>query len=278
MRLTIKNIVVNVLLLLITQSSFAQNENNLVQDSIIPLDNDKGFAWDMSFAFKTMNVFRGLLPSRAPVLSTQAGFKAGSFVLGAYGGASFNGGYTETDLILMYYRPKFYIRADWYYNFTEGITNIPTPSGFFDFRPDITRGLLDFMVKVKPLKNVELMSSTFLYGRDRPPLPEDDAAGIPLRRGEQRYSQYFKLQYNWVKDRFKISAHAGYSFSWNDPSGETFYAENPGFTDLGVSFYRKIVDTKSISIPLKASLYWNTVSNDVYLVGSILLVEITQLK
>jgi hypothetical protein len=173
-----------VLALFATLALTGQNENNLVQDSIIPLDSDAGFVWDMSFAFKTMNVFRGLLPSKAPVLSTEAGFKAGNNVVGAYGGASFNGGYTETDLILMYYRPKFYIRADWYYNFTEGITNIPTASGFFDFRPDITRGLLDFMVKVKPARNIELMSSTLLYGRDRPPLPEDEAAGIPLRRGE----------------------------------------------------------------------------------------------
>ena len=275
--MTIRDSYFFIVIAFVTHVAMAQNENQLIQDSILPVGVEKGFVWDMSFAFKTMNVFRGLLPSRAPVLSTEAGFKAGSLVVGAYGGASFNGGYTETDLILMYYRPKFYIRADWYYNFTEGITNIPTPSGFFDFRPDITRGLLDFMVKVKPAKNVELMSSTFLYGRDRPSLPEDDAAGIPLRRGEQRYSQYFKLQYNWVRDRSKILVHAAYSFSWNDPGGETFYADKPGFTDLGVTFYRKMFDTKTISVPFKASVYWNTVSNDVYLVGSILLIELSKL-
>ena len=90
-----------VLALFATLALTGQNENNLVQDSIIPLDSDAGFVWDMSFAFKTMNVFRGLLPSKAPVLSTEAGFKAGNIVVGAYGGASFNGGYTETDLILV---------------------------------------------------------------------------------------------------------------------------------------------------------------------------------
>ena len=255
----------------------AQNETHLIQDSIIQFATGKKMVWDISFEFKTMNVFRGLLPSRAPALSTQAGIKFGSLVLGAYGGASFNGGYTETDLILMFYRPRFYIRADWYYNFTEGITNIPTPSGFFDFRPDITRGLLDFMVKVKLTKYLEARSSTFLYGRDRPSLPEDDAAGIPLRRGEQRYSQYFKLQYSWVREKSKIVLHAGYSFSWNDPSGPTFYGNKPGFNDIGVSFYRKIIDTKTISIPFKASFYINTVSNDIYLVGTLQLIELSKL-
>ena len=166
--------------------AFAQNENNLIEDSIIQVDSYEKVAWDMSFAFKTMNVFRGLLPSKAPTFSTQAGLKAGNFIIGFYGGASTNGSYTETDLILMYYRPKFYIRADWYYNFTEGITNIPTPSGFFDFNPEVTRGLLDFMFHVQLSKKFTLKSSTFLFGRDRPSLPEDDANDILLRRGAQR--------------------------------------------------------------------------------------------
>ena len=260
-----------------TLISTAQNENELIEDGTIQIDTSKNFVWAMSFTFQTMNVFRGLLPSKAPALSTQAGVKYGDFILGAYGGASFNGGYTETDLILMYYKPKFNLRLDWYYNFTEGITNIPIASGFFDFNPEVTRGLLDFMVNVKLTKKLDLMSSTFLYGRDRPSLPEDDANNILLRRGEQRYTQYFKLQYNWKFQKSKIQAHLAYSFSWNDFDGPTFYGTKPGFTDLGVSFYKVIFDTKTVSIPFKASLYVNTVSNNVYLVGSILVLELSKI-
>ncbi len=267
------------LLLLLTFSAIGvrgQNENTLLEDSILRVDDREKWEWDMSFAFKTMNVFRGLLPSRAPAFSTQAGVKYNHWILGFYGGSSTNGGYTETDLILIYYKPRFNVHLEWYYNFTEGITNIPTPSGFFDFDPETTRGLLDLIVNVKLSDHVKLMSSTFLFGRDRPSLPQDEADGILLRRGEQRYTQYFKVSYGWAWGHTKAEVHAGGSFSWNNPSGPTFYGDNPGFNDIGVSFTRDIFEKASVRIPIKASAYVNTVTNNVYLVASIQLIEISR--
>lgn len=258
--------------------AFTQNENTLVEDSILNVDTDQPFIWDMSFAFKTMNVFRGLLPSRAPALSTQAGIKYGRVILGMYGGASFNGGYTETDLILIYYQPKWDVHLEWYYNFTEGITNIPTPSGFFDFDPETTRGLLDLIVHYRLPKNLELFSSTFLFGRDRPSTPEDDANDIQLRRGAQRYTQYLALAYNWYWGASKVGVHLGGSFSWNDFSGATFYGNRPGFNDIGVSFYRKLFNTKTVSIPIKASAYINALTNNVYLTATIQVIEISKIR
>ena len=64
----------------------AQNENTLVKDSIINVENPGPWVWDMSLELKTMNPFRGLLPSNAPTFSTQAGVKYKSWILGAYGG------------------------------------------------------------------------------------------------------------------------------------------------------------------------------------------------
>ncbi|MCV9386281.1 hypothetical protein [Reichenbachiella ulvae] len=256
----------------------AQNENDLIEDSIIHVNSSAdGVIWDMSFSFKTMNVFRGLVPSRAPVFATQAGVKVKDFILGFYGGASTNGYYTETDLILMYYRPKFNIRADWYYNFTEGITNIPSPSGFFDLNPEVTRGLLDVIIKVNLPKKLEWESSTLLYGRDRPSLPEDDQNGIELRRGKQRYSQYFKISYVAKINETKLLPYIGYSYSWSDFSGPSFYGDRPGFNDIGVSISRKIFDTKTISIPFKATLSYNNLSNNIYLVGTLSLIELSKI-
>jgi len=90
-------------------------------------------------------------------------------------GASFNGGYTETGLIAIYYRPKWDVHLAWYCNFTEGITNILVPSGFFDFNPETTWGLLDLIFHIQFTKRLLISSSTFLYGRDRPSLREDNA-------------------------------------------------------------------------------------------------------
>ena len=271
-------LVIAVLFMLsLVQKGYGQNESTIVEDSLINLEPQQDFSWDMSFAFKTMNVFRGLVPSKAPALSTQAGVRYKDFIGGFYGGASFNGVYTETDLILIYYRPTFNIRADWYYNFTEGITNIPTPSGFFDFNPDVTRGLLDLMATYNINKNWSLNSSTFLYGRDREVLPEDAENGVPLRRGDQRYTQYFKVQYSWYLEKSKFTAHVGGSFSWSDFGGPTFYGDRAGFNDIGVSFSRKLVDSPEITIPIKVATTLNTVTNNIYLVAVIQLVDISRL-
>ncbi len=264
--------------LFIIYPCLAQNENNLIQDSIIQVNSKEKFDWDVSFSFKTMNVFRGLVPSRAPVFSTQGGVKAGDFILGFYGGSSTNGGYTETDLILVYYRPKLTIRADWYYNFTEGITNIPSPSGFFDFDPETTRGLLDLMVGYKISKNFSVLSSTLVFGRDRPSLPEDDLAGIPLRRGDQRYSQYFKLDYTKKIGEAKFQSHVGYSFSWTDFQGATFYSDRAGFNDIGVSISRNILNSKTINLPFKAAVTFNPLSNNIYLYGTVSVIELSKFK
>ncbi len=258
-------------------SASAQNDNTILEDSILQVETPDKWLWDMSFAFKTMNVFRGLVPSRAPVFSTQAGVKYGPVILGFYGGSSTNGGYTETDLILIYYKPKFNVHLEWYYNFSEGITNIPTPSGFFDFDPETTRGLLDFIINVKLTDHLNLNSSTLLFGRDRPSLPEDDANNIPLRRGDQRYSQYLKIAYGWHWGHTKAEVHVGGSFSWADFSGPTFYGNNPGFNDIGVSFSRDLFEKASVRIPVKASAYINTITNNIYLVATIQIIEISRL-
>ncbi len=258
--------------------SYAQNENTLITDSIIELDSEKKWVGDMAFQFKTMNVFRGVLPSRAPVLSTQAGVKYKSLIMGFYGGSSFNGGYTETDFILIYYKPKFDIHLEWYYNFTEGITNIPTPSGFFDFNPETTRGLLDFIFNYDITNHFKVTSSTLLFGRDRPALSEDLANDIQLRRGPQRYSQYLEFSYYWYLNKTKVVSHVGGSFSWVNFNGETFYGNRPGFNDIGITFYHKLFNTENFSIPIKASISVNTLSNNVYLMAGVQLLELTKIK
>lgn len=122
---------------------------------------------------------------------------------------------------------------------------------FFDFNPETTRGLLDFMAEVSLSKHFNLKSSTFLFGRDRGVLPEDEQDGIQLRRGDRRYTQYFKLSYIKKFNKAKILVHAGYSYSWTDLYGPTFYADRPGFNNIGISTTRNIFETNTVDIPSK---------------------------
>jgi hypothetical protein len=165
---------------------WSQADNNIIEDSVLSSNKTTKINWDLSLAFKTMNVFRGINPSRAPVFSSQAGFKYNNFVIGFYGGSSTNGKYTETDLILMYYKPKFDLQVQWYYNFTEGVTHIKNPSGIFDFNTQTSIAMLDVIINKRIGNNLKFTSSTLLFGRDKIPVPNDIANEIPLLRGQQR--------------------------------------------------------------------------------------------
>jgi hypothetical protein len=257
---------------------WSQADNNIIEDSVLSSNKTTKINWDLSLAFKTMNVFRGINPSRAPVFSSQAGFKYNNFVIGFYGGSSTNGKYTETDLILMYYKPKFDLQVQWYYNFTEGVTHIKNPSGIFDFNTQTSIAMLDVIINKRIGNNLKFTSSTLLFGRDKIPVPNDIANEIPLLRGQQRYSQYLNLEYYKNIGDNKIEGHIGGSFSWSNFNGPTLYGSKAGFSDLGFSFSRKLIQGSKFNIPVKAAILINTVTNQIYVVASIYLIQLTKLK
>ena len=102
---------------------------------------------------------------KAPTLATNAGVIWNNWVFSMYGGVGMDGVYQETDFILVYQKDWLNIRMEYYYNFTEGITDIPIPSGLFDFDKSTTRGLLDFIFDLSLDKNRqwELTSSTLIF-------------------------------------------------------------------------------------------------------------------
>ena len=204
--------------------------------------------------------------------------KYNDFILGMYGGAAFNGHYNETDLFLIYYRPKWDLTLEWFYNFTDGITNIPEPSGLFDFNPETTRAVLDLIFNVRPVENLMLSSSTYLFGRDRLALDEDIANNVLLRRGEQQYSQYLNVAYSWNWADTKVEANFGGTFSWADFNGPNFIThDGPGITDVGIKFKRKVLKNSTSNIPIQVSAHFNPADNNAYLIAKIMIVQINKL-
>ena len=253
----------------------AQNSNEIIEDSLFDY-SDRNVHFDLAFAFKTQNYFRGLLPSKAPTLATNAGVIWNNWVFSMYGGVGMDGVYQETDFILVYQKDWLNIRMEYYYNFTEGITDIPIPSGLFDFDKSTTRGLLDFIFDLSLDKNRqwELTSSTLIFGRDTK-LEEQIVDGESvIIRTDQRYSQYFELGYNWKANRYKIEAFVGGSFSWEDPNCENFYGDKAGFNNVGIHIGRKFVINDKIKIPIKASSYINPLAETTYLILSVNLIQL----
>lgn len=274
-----KIVLAGILLLVLSKSDiWAQNENNIVSDSLFEISN-KNLHGDFAFAFKTQNYFRGILPSAAPTLATNIGIIWNDIILGMYGGVGVDGRYQETDFILIYKKSRFDINLEYYYNFTQGITDIPEPSGLFDFKKETTRGLLDCIVNVRLDKKEHwsLTSSTFLFGRDTDFGQDIIGNDTTTIRTTQRYSQYLELEYSWYRNNTKIQAHIGGSFSWANPSGPQFYGNRPGINNIGGSLTRKFIINDQIQIPVKASMYMNTIAETAYLILSINLIQLGRL-
>jgi len=261
-----------------TFSVEAQHDNKIIADSLYT-DESNGIDWDMSLAFKSQNVFRGLLPSASPAMATQAGAIWGNWILGMYGGVGLNGVYQETDFILVYHKPRYNVHLEYYYNFTQGITDIPNPSGIFDFNRQTTRGLLDLIVNVQLDKagHWHLRSSTLLFGRDTELETIQDGNETYTQRGDQRYTQYLALEYGWYWGNNKVKAHAGGSFSLNNPAGGHFYGSKPGFNDVGIAFTRKVKVGQDARLPVKVAAVVNPLAGRSYLTFSVDLIQISKL-
>jgi len=264
----------------VTNSLYSQNDNDIVEDSLFDVSKSK-VHWDMAFSFKTQNYFRGLLPSGSPAFSTNAGVIWKSWILGMYGGVGLDGKYQETDFILIFKKPRFNLHLEYFYNFTQGISDIPDASGLFDFKRATTRGLLDFLVNIDFDKegHWKLFSSTFLFGRDTD-IKEvfEPGNSIPsLERTDQRYTQYLELSYAWYNKKYKVKAHVGGAFSWHDPSGPQYYGDRPGFNNIGINITRKFKIHKDVKIPVKASMYMNTIAQKSYLILSINLIQLSEI-
>ncbi|WP_075602989.1 hypothetical protein [Saccharicrinis aurantiacus] len=133
-----KIITILVCLLLWPNISKSQNNTTIVSDANNNVTQKK-VDWDMSLTFKTKNVFRGLLPSPAPAFSMTGNVTWNNWLIGVYGGSGIDGYYQETDFIIGYHKPRYNIHLEYYYNYTVGITDIPNPSGIFDFNKHLMK-------------------------------------------------------------------------------------------------------------------------------------------
>lgn len=248
--------------------------NSGINDANQP-QNSSSVDWDMSLQFKTKNIFRGLVPSPAPTYTVEGRAMWNNWLFGVYGGAGVDGYYQETDFIIGYETPRYSIRMEYYYNYTNGITDIPTPSGIFDFNRQTTRGLLDFIVDVNLDQEGKwkLLSSSMLFGRDTDIETITVGDETSTRRTDQRYSQYLQLTRTWSWDNNNVQAHIGGSFSWNNPSGAHLYGSKPGIHNIGVSYGKTVKVNDHVKLPVKVGTYVNPLAETAYVVFSVNLLQ-----
>lgn len=264
-----------------------------IDDEYLWAESEGKRQFDVELSIKTKNYFRGLLPSTSPVISASAGWAwpSGWFV-GAYGGVGLNdktsfnddgattttGHYQETDLFAGLHTPRYTVILDYYYNYTEGISDVPKPGGFFDFDKQSARGLLDLIFQYRFGANREwqIESSTLLGGlRD----VDTELRGDPpvSVRTDARYSQYMELQYTKTmksQGLDKLKVRVGGAWRWtNDLDGPNFYAGSASLVNVSADYIKYFSFGEKGKIPLKVTLAWNPDSDNVYLIASVSLVQ-----
>ncbi|WP_075603567.1 hypothetical protein [Saccharicrinis aurantiacus] len=225
------------------------------------------FNWDMTVTLKSQNIFQGLIPGKSPTIATQGGVSMDEWYLGMYSGASSSGDYHETDIVVGYHKPRYKVHLEYYYNYTQGISDVPNPGGIFNFDKQTTRGLLDLIINVQLDKkgHWNLTSSTLIFGRDNVLEQIEQDGEMVSWRGEQRYSQYLALEYAWYWGTSKVKAHMGGSFSLANPSKAHFYGAKPGFNDVGLTFTKNLKINEDFKMPVKVAAIVNPLANTSYL-------------
>ena len=69
----------------------------------------------------------------------------------------------------------------------------------------------------------------------------------------------------------------GGSFSWADPSGAQFYGEKAGINDVGISYTKKLIINKKVQLPIKAAALLNPLSENMFLLITVNLIQINKL-
>lgn len=287
------------LLIFATQLGFAQavGPADEIEDDYLFAEPVESRQFDVQLSIKTKNLFRGLVPSSNPTIAASAGFTWPSgFFVGAYGGVglndqnsfdddgnvSFKGQYQETDLFMGIHKPDYSVILDYYYNFTEGISDVPKPGGFFDFDKQTARGLLDLMVQYRfgEEKQWQIESSTFLFGlRD----VDTEMQGEPPAtvRTDARYSQYFELQYSRSmtehgldKAKLRVGGATRWAGDFDDPN---FYSSSAAIVNVAADYIKYFEVGEKSKIPLKLTLAWNPDSDNVYFVATVSLIQFSNI-
>ncbi|RLD26001.1 MAG: hypothetical protein DRI70_06255 [Bacteroidetes bacterium] len=274
-------------------SVFAQGETNTIMSDTLVFNagqsSDK-IITDGNLMFKTKVLYRGLVPSSGPAVVGNFGLMYKHFVLYLYGASGFTskypaeiGHYQETDINLFYYRHKWDIGFNYYYNYTSGITTVHEPTGIFNFDPETARAVLDFIARIRlgQANQWQLLSSTYLWGpRDSKgdQKLDEDGNSIPIH-GDQRHSQYVEILKSWHIDKnIKIKTAIGGSWAWTSDDNSTFYGSKPGINNIELDIVRYFEVAEEFLIPVKASAVYNPLSDNLFVYFTIELIHNTKIE
>lgn len=204
---------------------------------------------DINVNVKNMHTWHGFVvtPGAMVAGSIDVGFFREKFIIGIWGGSSFNGDYTELSYYLNYKLGSKSTVSLISHNNYSGLEN----PNIFSWNKYRSTNFLDIVVETSVSEQfpLNIYFSTILLGQGGD--YEIDVEG----RLKDSYSNYLELRYPvFENNKLKVSLFVGGAFSFF--TEKTFYSEQPNLVNLGFQAQR-ILSIFNYSQPLKAKAFWN---------------------
>lgn len=205
--------------------------------------------FNIDFHFKNMHTWHGSVVTPGVMLATSMEFKTKNeaFVLGLWGGSSFDGQYKEFSYYTSYrFNPHFKVNLISHNNYSN--SENPNIFSYDKFTsPNFVDIVFEYTVSEKvPL---DLYWSTILLGNGGD--YETNADGSVT----DSYSTYVQMSYDvYSKGQTTVNIFAGGAFAF--ATEKTFYSEKANIINLGLTVEQK-VSLFSHTIPVSATGFWN---------------------
>ena len=207
-----------------------------------------------SISLLNKHVWRGSLNGKAPSIQPSINFTYGGLTIGAWAGYCTDDSYREFDLYVEYTTGAF--TASLYDYYCPRIEQDSTEkydysnNDAFDYSKNTTRHTFDLMLSFNGTENIPFrcMASTFLYGDDKD------------KNGDIYYSTYIELGYMAKLQNNDLDFFVGFT------PFKGLYSDKFEFINAGLSVSRTLKVTQSFKLPMKATIFANPKSKDIFFV------------
>lgn len=205
-----------------------------------------------SVSILNKHVWRGSLNGSTPSIQPSIDFTYGNLTIGAWAGYCTDDSYREFDLYVEYTKGAFTASLyDYYCPKNYGTNNYSySDNDAFDYTSDTTRHTFDFMLSFNGTDNIPFrcMGSTFVFGDDK----DKDL--------NNRYSTYIELGYMAKLQKNALDFFVGFT------PFDGYYSDEFEFINAGLSVSRTLEITQSFKLPMKATIFANPKSKDIFFV------------
>ena len=218
---------------LFSQIVFANSENKLLNTNL-------------NLDFSTMHIWRGGATSSVPTFKPSFEITGNNSTTGIWFAQSIDGEYTEMDLYFKYNYKYFSFTIYDYYcpasiETSNEITNYDRNTTEHTIELNLAfNGTIRFPFKV--------LVATMVYGND-----------INSETDKNNYSTYLEFGYNTQIDKNSLDFFVGFN------TFESYYSEEFGVINAGLTASGNIKIRKSFELPVQASLVTNPSTNSLFL-------------